>query len=54
MAIFRFAALKEPLNRSGLSMRAIQTHTVPCVVRRARGLITKQLTSMAGISALPN
>jgi len=54
MATFLFAALKEPQNQFGLSMRAIPTHTVPCVAKRAHGLITKQLISMAGISALPN
>lgn len=49
-----FAALKEPQNRFGLSMRAIPTLTVLCVARRVRGLITKPLTSMVGISAPPN
>ena len=49
MAIFRFAALKEPQNQFGSNMRGIPTHTVPCAAKRAHGLTMKPLIFMVGI-----
>ena len=49
MEIFRFAALKEPQNQFGLSMRAILTPTVLCVAKRVHGPTMKPLIFMVGI-----